>query len=205
MATPGSAAESGTPGKPLASKDRACPYCNTYFTSSSLGRHLDLYIKEKNPKPPDGIHDIEAIRRSRGNITRRQARTSSAKREGSTPSSSKQTSGHDQRSPSSSQQFQNGEKVEQAQLKTYFNSASWHTTGVINDIPPTPRDGRPRYDSRRDQPRRIPLKAEVAERQKALEERDRGRAAELALREVLDSVKAAKYDVHDWPCLSKSY
>ena len=191
-ATPGSVAESGTPGRASAAKDRACPYCNTYFTSSSLGRHLDLYIKEKNPKPPDGIHDIEAIRRSRGNITRRQARTSSAKRESSTPSSLKQTSGHEQRSPSGSRQFQNGDQAEKPQFKTYLNSASWHSTGVINDIPPTPSDGRIRYDIRKDQPHRSSTKNDIVQRQKALEERDRGRAAELALREVLDSVKAAK-------------
>jgi hypothetical protein len=36
------------------------------------------------------------------------------------------------------------------------------------------------------------LKEDFVRRQDALEERDRGRAAELALREVLESVKAAK-------------
>ena len=30
-----------------APKDRSCPFCNQAFTSSSLGRHLDLYIKPK--------------------------------------------------------------------------------------------------------------------------------------------------------------
>ena len=30
-----------------APKDRNCPFCNQAFTSSSLGRHLDLYIKPK--------------------------------------------------------------------------------------------------------------------------------------------------------------
>jgi hypothetical protein len=34
-----------------ASKDRNCPFCNQAFTSSSLGRHLDLYIKPKVSAP----------------------------------------------------------------------------------------------------------------------------------------------------------
>src|SRR5512140_2545728 len=59
---------------PKAAKDRNCPYCQQAFTSSSLGRHLDLYIKDKNPKPPDGIHNVDEIRKIRGGVTRRQAR-----------------------------------------------------------------------------------------------------------------------------------
>ncbi|MCJ1379643.1 hypothetical protein MMC17_002745 [Xylographa soralifera] len=188
IATPGSTADSGTPAKPSASKDRACPYCHTSFTSSSLGRHLDLFIKDKNPKPPDGIHDIEQIRRSRGNITRRQARTSSSKREGSTSSSTKPTPSHDQRSPSAARHYTNGDHSDRPPI-TMIHRAGWEATGVINDIPLTTRDGR--YDTRRDQPRRLPVKIDMAQRKKSLEERDRGRAAELALKEVLDSVKAA--------------
>lgn len=57
---------------PKAAKDKECPYCRQAFTSSSLGRHLDLYIKPRNPKKPDGIHDVEEIRRTRGGVTRRQ-------------------------------------------------------------------------------------------------------------------------------------
>ena len=56
-------------------KDRSCPFCRQAFTSSSLGRHLDLYIKPKNPKPPDGVHDVIEIRKIRGGITRRQPRS----------------------------------------------------------------------------------------------------------------------------------
>ena len=188
--TPGSNADSGTPAKTSAIKDRACPYCNTYFTSSSLGRHLDLYIKEKNPKPPDGIHDIEQIRRSRGNITRRQARTASSKREGSSPASSKPTPVQDQRSPSLVRQpYTNGES---APVVHGINRANWTATGVINDLPPTPsQNGGIRYDIRREQPRRIPNKVAILQRQKTVEERDQARAAQLALREVLDSLKAA--------------
>ena len=193
VATPGS--ESGTPAKPMAVKDRACPYCNTYFTSSSLGRHLDVYIKEKNPKPPDGIHNIDEIRRSRENITRRQARTSSMKRDGSTPSSSKPMPLNEQRSPSINLQYTNGhssDNADRVSAPINFNRASWHITGVINDLPPTPRDSDLKHDPRRNQQRRISVKSDITQRQKALDEKDTGRAAELALREILDSIKAAK-------------
>ena len=74
-----------------------------------------------------------------------------------------------------------------------LNRPSWHATGVINDLPPTSRDsGAPKYDPRRDQLRRVPAKQEITQRQKMLEEKDDGRATELALREVLDSIKSAK-------------
>jgi len=190
IATPGSTAEPGTPAKPSASKDRTCPYCRTNFTSSSLGRHLDLFIKEKNPKPPDGVHDIEEIRRTRGNITRRQARTSSAKREGSLGSSTKPTPSHDKRSPSFSRHYTNGDHPDRTMTSSGLIRAGWEATGVINDIPTATRDTR--YDIRRDQLHRPSTKNDVAQRKKQLEERDRGRAAELALKEVLDSIKAAK-------------
>jgi len=61
-------------GTSKAPKDKHCPYCGQSFTSSSLGRHLDLYIKNKNPKAPDGLHNVEEIRKLRSSITRRQPR-----------------------------------------------------------------------------------------------------------------------------------
>jgi hypothetical protein len=186
VATPGSTAESGTPAKASAAKDRTCPYCRTNFTSSSLGRHLDLFIKDKNPKPPDGVHDIDEIRKTRGNITRRQARTSSARREDSQCSSIKPTPSHDKRSPSFSRHYTNGDHPPGVSL----NRAGWEATGVINDIPTTTRDMR--YDIRKDHLNKVPMKVDIVQRKRALDERDRGRAAELALREVLDSIKAAK-------------
>jgi len=86
IGTPGSNADTSVNGgKAGAPKDKQCPFCNQPFTSSSLGRHLDLYIKEKNPKPADGIHHVDEIRKLRGGITRRQPRNSSSKREDSTP------------------------------------------------------------------------------------------------------------------------
>lgn len=74
-----------------------------------------------------------------------------------------------------------------------LNRPSWQATGVINDLPQTSRDGGgPKYDPRRDHLRRVPAKQEIAQRQKILEEKDDGRATELALREVLDSINSAK-------------
>ena len=172
-------------------KDKKCPFCHAPFTSSSLGRHLDLYIREKNAKPPDNIHDVEEIRRLRENVTRRQARTSSAKREGSTPSSAKATPIPDQTSPPSTMHYSNAGHVDGGPVRLSLNRPNWQATGVINDLPPVIRDP-PSYSKPRNMMRRTSTKEEILKKQDALEERERGRAAELALREVLDSVKAAK-------------
>lgn len=195
VATPGSPAESGTPAKTPAAKDKSCPFCNQTFTSSSLGRHLDLYIKEKNPKPPDGVHNADEIRRLRGNVTRRQARNSSSKREGSTPSSARPSALRDQRSPSVGRQYHNGDQPRKEKVILRLNEANWQATGVINNIPSTPRDGLTRHDPRRDGSRRTSVKHNFVRQHEGLDERDNGRAAELALKEVLGSIRAAKYRV----------
>ncbi|KFA80431.1 hypothetical protein S40288_07055, partial [Stachybotrys chartarum IBT 40288] len=64
---------SPAPKKPRAraTKNRKCPYCKQPFTSSYLGRHLDSYVKKENPKPADGIHDVEKIRKVRSQVIRR--------------------------------------------------------------------------------------------------------------------------------------
>ena len=198
--TPGSP-ESGTPGKLPAPKDKRCKFCQAPFTSSSLGRHLDLYIKGKNPKPPDGLHNVDEIRRMRGNVTRRQARTStsSTKREGST-SSSKPTPLRDERSPSIIRYYTDGERPEKGSVMMRLNEANWQVTGVINNLPPpSSAEVAPRYMKRRDSSRRMSLKNDLGSRHDALEERDRGRAAELALKEVLGSIRAAKYAFSSFP------
>ncbi|MCJ1223986.1 hypothetical protein MMC12_000629 [Toensbergia leucococca] len=195
--TPGSP-ESGTPGKLPAPKDKRCKFCQAPFTSSSLGRHLDLYIKGKNPKPPDGLHNVDEIRRMRGNVTRRQARTStsSTKREGST-SSSKPTPLRDERSPSIIRYYTDGERPEKGSVMMRLNEANWQVTGVINNLPPpSSAEVAPRYMKRRDSSRRMSLKNDLGSRHDALEERDRGRAAELALKEVLGSIRAANLRAH---------
>ena len=88
--------------------------------------------------------------------------------------------------------FINTDNGDGAQVTISLNRANWQSTGVINDIPPTPRHNAMNYDGRRENLRRGTIKNDVAKRQKALEERDRGKAAELALQEVLDSIKAAE-------------
>jgi len=190
VATPGSTADSGTPAKTPAAKDRRCDFCGQFFTSSSLGRHLDLYVKEKNPKPPDGVHNVDEIRQMRGNITRRQARNSSAKRETSTPTVSKPSPMTNQRSPSIGRGQVDGPHPEG--VRTRFNAANWQATGVINDLPPTPRQGPTHMDPRRDNSRRASVKNDFVRRQTMMEDADAGRAAELALRELLGNLRAAR-------------
>lgn len=187
-ATPGSSTS-----KAPAIKDKECLYCHQAFTSSSLGRHLDLYIKERNAKPPDDLHNVEEIRRMRGNVTRRQARTSAGKREGSTHSSPKPTPFRDQRSPSIQGAYANIGYGEGGPVRTFLNKPNWQTTGVINDLPPVPPEGQLPFARRRSPSRRISVKEEITHKQNALEERDRARAAELALQEVLGSVRAARF------------
>ena len=189
-ATPGSSTTSKTP----AAKDKECQYCHQAFTSSSLGRHLDLYIKGKNAKPPDDLHDVEEIRRLRGNVTRRQARTSLTKREGSASSNSKPTPLRDQRSPSlhggNSNSHVQHQHPDAGPARPYWHKPSWEATGVINDLPSL-LDNVP-YARMQSPSRKASVKEEIIHKQNVLEERDRARAAELALKEVLDNVKAAK-------------
>jgi hypothetical protein len=189
--TPGSA--TNTPqGKSPAPKDKNCPFCHQPFTSSSLGRHLDLYIKEKNPKPPDGVHIIEEIRKLRGNITRRQARHSSAKREGSTPAptSSTQPPQDAQGSPAATRSV--AESLAPERVGMRFNGElPWHVTGVIRDTS-KPLKSVGRLDTRRESAKRYYAKNGAEKKQKMMEARDSARAAELALKEVLGSIKAAK-------------
>lgn len=191
--TPRSNVEPGGTSKTPAAKNRTCPFCNAPFTSSSLGRHLDLYIKEKNPKPPDGVHDVEEIRKLRGGVTRRQPRTSSVKGEDSAQSSSKPTSMREQRSPSVPVFLTGAGHVNGASSKSPLEQAKWEVAGV-NDLPPRLDGGEPTPNlaKRRNNMRSTFLKEDLARKQEVLEQRDRGQAAELALMEVIESVKAAK-------------
>lgn len=210
-----------------APKDRNCPYCHQAFTSSSLGRHLDLYIKPKNPKPPDGIHNVEEIRRIRGNITRRQARMSSAKKSQSLPSHTPTNLNSHERHRSitvdtsipthnsltrsilgdQSQLIRSPSTGETSLRQSYgvlLNKPHWLATGVINDLPPredplqrvksAPQEhatngsddvvSRWRSDLR---------EAEKEVQARLLDQLDRGKAADLALREVLNSITEAKW------------
>ena len=206
------------PKRPKAVKDKECPYCHQAFTSSSLGRHLDLYIREKNPKPPDGVHDVEAIRKLRQNITRRQPKGSASRRDASarTP-----TVASRKRSPVSGDaesstlgtppSHGDGSRAPGASARSYPFNMPWEATGVINDLA-VPDAGADRHGPSRG-PRqttsphsasRQRLKQQMDLRQQIQDARDTSRAAELALRELLSSLRAAKYaspPLHRFPQL----
>lgn len=172
--------------KNAAAKDRKCQYCDQAFTSSSLGRHLDQFLFKKKP---DGIHDVEEIRRIRSSITRRQARTSSGKRD--TP---ERTTG---KGPLDSYSGgESGGKPRDSGIRMMFNTPTWHATGVINDIPNPSHPQEPSTSSRLGsaQPRASSLtQPEYGARNISNSSPDTVRALELALQEVLDNVKAATY------------
>ncbi|KAH8816072.1 hypothetical protein F5884DRAFT_774827 [Xylogone sp. PMI_703] len=212
MGTPGSNADTSVNGTKLsAPKDKNCPFCHQAFTSSSLGRHLDLYIKEKNPKPADGIHDIVEIRKIRGGITRRQPRNSNAKREGSTPTGTPNVgegrSPHDgNTSPSLRRANTDGSEMSKSPRKPRYivNGATFETTGVINNIPAARNGDQRSWDGdsgdagRRMDPRnrsvskQMLAKSTFEQKQKMLDALDHARAAELALRELVGGIRAAK-------------
>ncbi|KAK3047582.1 hypothetical protein LTR09_010966 [Extremus antarcticus] len=235
-----------------ASKDRNCPFCGQAFTSSSLGRHLDLYIKPRNPKPPDGVHDVDGIRRIRGGITRRQPRTSSNNGEYAQEGAHER---HGSSSWSRHEEQQDGERSKRRRLsdgrarvtdrgyvnspieareggmQTFFNAPNWQATGVINDLPArapsrshnaTPSGGEQAarvQEMRRDGAGNRVERPDWAggrsghgeeDMWKLQESAEIGKAAEMALREVLGSLEAAKkkaeprqlYDEFDFFALS---
>ncbi|KAI0540568.1 hypothetical protein GGR58DRAFT_511513 [Xylaria digitata] len=227
------AAESPAAQKASAAKDKNCPYCGQAFTSSSLGRHLDLYIKEKNPKPPDGIHDVDAIRKLRESITRRQPRGSHARRErdrdrdtsnpGTPGSPSRKSPAPASASASAPDSIarppaipKDGQFVVDTQSLCFPFHASWEATGVINDIPPTTgnpgrgsggnweglragasptRETAGRSQNPQRAPSRVAQKMQFDTKQRLADAVDTARAAELALRELLSSMRAAKQHV----------
>ena len=173
----GSAGDDGGQAKYPAVKDRKCQYCQQAFTSSSLGRHLDQFLYKKKP---DGIHDIEEIRRIRSGITRRQARTSSGR-----PGTVEGSEMGQADTPTSDKE---GGQKPRGGTRMMLNTPTWHATGVINDIP-NPNGSREsgRWHS-------SPLSTGSvlpASRGSGTPNADTMRALELALREVLDNVKAA--------------
>jgi len=210
ISTPGSAADSSITGSKAtagAPKDRACPFCQQPFTSSSLGRHLDLYIKEKNPKPADGVHDVDEIRKMRGAITRRQPRNSSSRREGSTPARTPALGGRggangsprDTPMQSPSLVTRQPMVLDKGRVRTTLNQATWQSTGVINNIPHVNQRNElsggdtAEMQGKRFVSRQMLAKSTLDQKQKMMDALDTARAAELALREILGSIKAAVY------------
>jgi hypothetical protein len=230
-----SARAPGSSSKTHVRKDRPCPFCKQIFTSSSLGRHLDFFIRDKKPKLADGVHDVDKIKELRGTITRRHARTSAghkkehqhgqprsestpvaveARLEPKTEPTPIAVSDNGIRIPGLNAQHQEHQQTqpyapippmqaepprslgaEIRQGTTLTSDAppkvqSWTATGVINNLPPratsarNPRMLLPRPDLQHSAPH---ARADGADG----DENENGRAAELALREVLDSIKRA--------------
>ncbi|KAL2414138.1 hypothetical protein ABEF95_003543 [Exophiala dermatitidis] len=176
-------------------KDKECPYCHQHFTSSSLGRHLDQFISKKKP---DGIHDVEEIRKVRGGITRRTARGSRRERdkdkERDDTVSSQTTPAPVPQSATLVSSNSQVNRVPPGGFHYRLNRLNWQATGVITDpttldspvtaAPPTPAvasspSGTKRSFSTFAQDANPSGNAETT------------RALELALREVLDSLRAA--------------
>lgn len=208
-------------------KDRSCPYCGQAFTSSSLGRHLDLYIKPKNPKPPDGIHDVEGIRNLRGGITRRQPKANL--KEGANVNASgwlKEPASVEGTPKSgligipaapklnsvivaeSSTATSPATTKDDEKYQTFLNAPNWQATGIINNLPPrassrsqahTPTGQTQRmHEMRKDATTGQKIQRpdyEAESTWKLQEDAEVGRAAELALREVMNSLQAAQQKV----------
>ena len=211
VSTPNS--NSAAPSGPKAPKDRTCPFCGQSFTSSSLGRHLDLYIRPKNPKPPDGVHNVHDIRKMRGSITRRLPRTSLKVAGNKDDAPRRDSSGWSSQAASKTgkaeARFTDGSPIESPTkedgMHTWvINAPTWQATGVINDLPdrapsrgqndtPTGQPQRMQEMRRDTSGNRIQRPESVTEDMWKLQESaEVGRAAEMALREVFGSLEAAK-------------
>jgi len=188
---------------PKAVKDRKCKFCGQMFTSSSLGRHLDLWIKENNPRPPDGIHDVEEIRKERGAITRRRPKSTGGRNTSvsiGTPTAPSIVSEDAERSASSSPTFQQKDKKDlTAEIASkYPFKTNWQITGVMNDLGPAAagsKEGRSRGTERDTQRANAQkhLKQQLNAKQEVKDLKDTANAAKLALREIISSLRAAKY------------
>lgn len=173
-----------------AAKDKNCPFCGQAFTSSSLGRHLDLYIRAKNPKAPDGIHVVDEIRKLRGGITRRQAKgsVSTPRRDDSgtsTPANKKRVASEDSsmvvQSPDD-----DDEPLQVGKTRGHqFKDVTWGSGSRPSRL------GTKTPDPRRDASRHI-RKQDLDQRHKTGEEAEIASATEMALRELLKSVREAK-------------
>ncbi|KAH9879501.1 hypothetical protein IAQ61_001319 [Plenodomus lingam] len=181
--TPRSTTDSGL----KAAKDKNCPFCGQAFTSSSLGRHLDLYIRQKNPKAPDGIHLVDEIRKLRGGITRRQAKnsmSSTPRRDDSgtsTPAHKKNVARDDSSMLVDSPDVDHDDQLDMGRARQQFRDIGWQSARTAATKTP---------DVRRDSSRQL-QKADLVQRRKSEEEAEIARATEMALRELLKSVREA--------------
>ncbi|KAF2732562.1 hypothetical protein EJ04DRAFT_525259 [Polyplosphaeria fusca] len=170
-----------------APKDKLCPFCNQAFTSSSLGRHLDLYVRPKNPKPADGVHNVDEIKKIRGGITRRQVKPTSLKKADCTPLSIKKQSLTSDGSPVLVQSpTEADDSLLVPKTRQQFHDP-WKPRTASNIL------GRAMAtipDFTRQASRQV-HKAELDQRQKVSDEDETAKATELALRELLKSVREA--------------
>ncbi len=186
-------------GRHHATKDKECQYCHQHFTSSSLGRHLDQFIFRKKP---DGIHNVEEIRRLRGGITRRTTKGGPGIKqdpEGSFFSTSHATSPLHRDSPTED----NREDLNATPAEGYrirVNEPNWQSTGVINGLPGSSTVSPALEHVTSTTGKRSHSSIETAAAKDILglrgdlgSEKDTARALELALREVLDTIQAAQY------------
>lgn len=204
-------------------KDRQCPFCKQAFTSSSLGRHLDLYIKPKNPKPPDGVHKVDEIRKLRGGITRRQprsgARASTSDAGQRYDEEQDDTPTHDTRASPQAEQRKSPVALSSEssraddRFNNIFHSTSWQATGVMPNLPPRSasrngNDEAPTGQAQRIQEMRRNVSGTAGNQRserdtesiwKLQEAAEMGRITELALREVLGSLEAASKRSVSWP------
>lgn len=213
------AAATPAAGKTANVKDKHCQYCHQPFTSSSLGRHLDQYLFKKKP---DGIHDVEEIRRLRSTITRRTARNSSVHQQ----SSNRQESpGHHETAatptpavgaiapapaadagagagagaakaspdPHSAPPLHLNPGHKEGGYRVMLNQPSWHATGVINDIPNSSKASQFRIPSAAREPANRLSSNNNSHTPPPASHPESVRALELALQEVLDNIKAASY------------
>lgn len=206
---------------PKAVKDKNCPYCGQAFTSSSLGRHLDLYIKERNPKKHDGIHDVDEIRRLRGGVTRRQPKGSSRRRNTTTPAGtpaaiSRQDDASDNESsnapsPSAREGASASAGTSAADIASMFplGGVRWEATGVMNEVLVTSPDGasggtasaaddgaRPvaDLDTRGFNPNRRPISSRVVSRQAVKAQLD----SKQKIQDALDDARAAELALREF-------
>ena len=175
--TPADLAASESQQKTVAVKDRACEWCNQLFTSSSLGRHYDSFIKKA--KEPDGVHDVDEIRKLRENITRRTARAKLLKAE-----LKRKQSGAGADSPAIGPSPTSSEEPTVASTTRKRINERWRA------VNPNRRS----LAITTPYSRRSQRKTGLEDRRRAAEEEDTPEARELALKELFKRIQQAKYD-----------
>lgn len=195
--------------KAPAIKDKECQYCHQHFTSSSLGRHLDQFISKKKP---DGIHNVEEIRKIRGGITRRTAKGGKRERDGKeldelhaspTPPGSATAAVAATVQPSAVPSADDLNRVPSGGLQFRMNRLNWQATGVITDptsleSPTTAASTTPALVSSPSGTKRN-FSIYAQDINNPTTDAETNRALELALREVLDSLRAATKHVTPKP------